>query len=117
MATIPWLPTYLIRHGATPLRKVYVSRTIEHARLLQQRNPLELVALPPRALWEEVSYIQGWWYPQLCANLSILTPIRAMDIVHHTPCRKLLIGNILMEFNETHTSHERVLTVDPGALY
>jgi hypothetical protein len=113
MSAIAWLPTYLIRHGSVPLRKVHLSRSVEHAHLLQLRHPLELVALPPRTLWQEVSYKEGWWYPQLCANLSILTPIRAMDIIHHTPCRKLLIGNVLLEFNETRnvTSHECVLTI------
>jgi hypothetical protein len=114
MAAIPWNPVYVVRKSVLmPMRRVLLSNTLDHTIQLQRLNPVEFVALPPRVTWEDVKEVQdSLKYSKLCVRPSILIPVRALDIVYHSPCRHLLIGNILMKFHETTfevESHEEVL--------
>ncbi len=114
MAAIPWNPIYLVRKSFyAPMRRVLLSNTLPHAIRLQGLNPAEFVALPPRVTWDDVMEVHdSLKYSTLCVRPSILVPIRALDIVYYSPCRHILIGNILMKFHDTTfevESHEEVL--------
>ncbi len=96
MSTIPLFPTWIV-HGRQ-LRRVLLSNTFQHALQLQHRHPFEIVALPTDTHWKKID-CNTMWFPLICARASFFHPLRAFDIVQHTPCSRLLVGNILIEFN------------------
>lgn len=98
MSVIPLFPTW-IAYGRQ-LRRVYASDTLQHALQLQQHYPLEMVALPNYTHWKKID-CNKLWFPRICARVCFSHPVRAFDIVQYTPCSRLLVGNILIEFNDT----------------
>lgn len=108
---IPLFPTKLLRYSNAPLRRVLLSNTLTNALQLQKRHPFELVALPPMTQWERLNEENELWLPKLCARTSILYPFRSFDIIQYTDCRHMLVGNVLMRFDEGRhiVGHERVI--------
>jgi hypothetical protein len=94
------------------LRIVYMARNMQHAIQLQSQLPTSLVAIPSHIPFQDVERYQGHLrLPTLCATAGLLHPLRSMDILRYTPCTKLLLRNLLLEFDDEKTRvlwHEEV---------
>ncbi len=99
-----------------PLKYVYAARTIPHAILLQSKLPTSLIALPAHVSHQDVNRYGGHLrFPFVCSRAGLLHPIRCLNILQYTDCRKLLIANVLVEFDaemEKVVGHETVEVVD-----
>ena len=99
-----------------PLTYVYAARTIPHAILLQSKLPTSIIALPAHVSHHDVMrYELQLRFPFMCSRAGMMHPMRCLDILQYTPCRHLLIANVLVEFDkemEKVVGHEQVEVVD-----
>lgn len=93
----------LIRTGNyVPMRRqVYLSKSLHHVLKLQLQHPGALIALPSSVHFTDLErYQETLRMPLLCSRGSLAHPLRSMNIIAHTPCTKLLLGTLLLEFSE-----------------
>jgi hypothetical protein len=82
------------------VRNVFVSKSLYHAQLLQSRLPREWIGLPPQTTFRDVEEWDDTLYlMHICATTSIHYYLHSADIIRLTACSKLLIGDVLVEFD------------------
>jgi hypothetical protein len=91
---MPWMAVHAYRP-----RIVHAARSLDHAMRLQVVFPRDLIALPNSTHYRDL-HEKGLVFPRMCATMMWWNPLLAMDVVHYTECNKLLIEDILVEFEK-----------------
>ncbi len=114
MSVVPYLGAggVVVSSVRHPLRCVYTARTIPQVIFLQAKFPTSLIALPSHVSYNDVlRYEAQLRMHYVCSKAGLMHPLRCMDILQYTGCRKLLIANVLVEFEkemEGIVGHEEV---------
>jgi hypothetical protein len=117
MTTVASLGVFgILGVAKVPLKYVYAVRTIPHAILLQSKLPTTLIALPAHVSHQDVNrYAVHLRFPFVCSRAGLLHPTRCLEILQYTDCRRLLVANVLVEFDEGMekvVGHEEVEVVE-----
>jgi hypothetical protein len=102
------LGSYTFLYG--PKRVVHIARSLDHLYFLHQYRPVShLLGLPTHCKWMEIEHCRKHVDIQrICATMGKPNPLWSMEIVYHTPIKRLLIEDRLIEFQSLKPTLEFV---------